>query len=124
MLVKMTYCNSVMLSSTSRIAASYSFWCEYQHVYTGHAVPDESDSEDDSEASPSHRRNGDDSSDGGMAIPDAVESPKKERERERPKEERGPEFGKPLPIRSLTKLMKIYQSHLNLINNRTCLMTG
>lgn len=57
----------------------------------GHAVPDDSDSEDDSDGSPTRSR-ADET--GGMAIPDAApQSPPKEKERDRPKEGRDPDFG-------------------------------
>lgn len=68
--------------------------------FAGQAAPDDSDSENDSESSPTQsRRNLDQESmsSGGMAIPDADEPPPKEKQREprEPKEprEKEPNFG-------------------------------
>lgn len=61
--------------------------------YAGHAVPDDSESDDDSSSSPRASRL---DSEGGMAVPDQDEdSPAEERERppKEPKKPREPDFG-------------------------------
>ena len=86
-------------------------------VCAGHAVPDDSDSEDDSDGSPTRSR-ADET--GGMAIPDAApQSPPKEKERDRPKEGRDPDFGMTFTVD--LHLLSVFMWHV--LKSRSFLFT-